>query len=77
MLAKFHKVMMLTLTLTTQNLISSSLHHLQPILKISSKSVHKFLSNVANRCTNKVTDKEKKNKLPQDWGGENKYTRKS
>ena len=55
----FIKLWYMILTLTTQNLISSSLYHLRPILKISSKSVHKFLSNVANRCTNKVTDKRK------------------
>ena len=36
-----------------QNLTSCSLHHYRAILKISSKSVKNFLSNVANRQTHK------------------------
>ena len=36
-----------------QNLISSSLFHFRHFLKISSKSVHKFLNYVANKQTNK------------------------
>ena len=35
-----------------QNLISSSLYHFRHFLKISSKSVHKFLSYVSNQQTN-------------------------
>ena len=40
-----------------QNLISSSLYHSGPVHKISSQSVHNFLSNVVHRQTNKQTDK--------------------
>ena len=38
-----------------QNLISSSLYYLGPVHKISSQSVHNFLSNVVHRQTNKQT----------------------
>ena len=38
-----------------QNLISSSLYYSGPVHKISSKSVHNFLSNVVHRQTNKQT----------------------
>ena len=40
-----------------QNLISSSLHYSGPAHKISSQSVHNFLSNVVHRQTNKQTNK--------------------
>ena len=40
-----------------QNLISSSLYYSRPVHKISSQSVHNFLSNVVHRQTNKQTDK--------------------
>ena len=40
-----------------QNLISSSLYYPGPLHKISSQSVHNFLSNVVHRQTNKQTDK--------------------
>ena len=40
-----------------QNLISSSLYYSGPVHKISSQSVHNFLSNVVHRQTNKQTDK--------------------
>ena len=43
-----------------QNLISSSLYYSRPVHKISSQSVHNFLSNVhrqTNRQTNRQTDK--------------------
>ena len=36
-----------------QNLISSSLYYSGPVHKISSQSVHNFLSNVVHRQTNK------------------------
>ena len=39
-----------------QNLISSSLYYSGPVHKISSKSVHNFLSNVVHRQTNKQTN---------------------
>ena len=38
-----------------QNLISSSLYYSGPVHKISSQSVHNFLSNVVHRQTNKQT----------------------
>ena len=41
-----------------QNLISSSLYYSGPLHKISSQSVHNFLSNVVHRQTNKQTDKQ-------------------
>ena len=41
-----------------QNLISSSLYYSGPVHKISSQSVHNFLSNVVHRQTNKQTDKQ-------------------
>ena len=40
-----------------QNLISSSLYYSRPVHKISSQSVHNFLSNVVHRQTNKQTNK--------------------
>ena len=40
-----------------QNLISSSLYYSGPVHKISSQSVHNFLSNVVHRQTDKETDK--------------------
>ena len=39
------------------NLISSSLYYSGPVHKISSQSVHNFLSNVVHRQTNRQTDK--------------------
>ena len=39
------------------NLISSSLYYPGPLHKISSQSVHNFLSNVVHKQTNKQTDK--------------------
>ena len=39
-----------------QNLISSSLYYSGPVHKISSQSVHNFLSIVVHRQTNKQTD---------------------
>ena len=41
-----------------QNLISSSLCYSGPVHKISSQSVHNFLSNVVHRQTNRQTDKQ-------------------
>ena len=41
-----------------QNLISSSLYYSGPIHKISSQSVHNFVSNVVHRQTNKQTDRQ-------------------
>ena len=38
-----------------QNLISSSLYYSGPVHKLSSQSVHNFLSNVVHRQTNKQT----------------------
>ena len=40
-----------------QNLISSSLYYSGPVHKISSQSVHNFLSNVVHRQTDRQTDK--------------------
>ena len=40
----------------SQNLITSSFYHCGHILKILSKSVHKFLSYVVHKQTNKQTD---------------------
>ena len=40
-----------------QNLVSSSLYYSGPVHKISSQSVHNFLSNVVHRQTDKQTDK--------------------
>ena len=40
-----------------QNLISFSLYHFRHFLNISSKSVHKFLSSVVNKQTNKPCQK--------------------
>ena len=39
-----------------QNLISSLLYYPGPLLKISSQSVHNFLSNVLHRQTNRQTN---------------------
>ena len=41
-----------------QNLISSSLYYSGPLHKISSQSVHNFLSNVVYRQTDRQTDKQ-------------------
>ena len=41
-----------------QNLISSSLYYSGPVHKISSQSIHNFLSNVVHRQTNKQTNKQ-------------------
>ena len=41
-----------------QNLISSSLYYSGPLHKISSQSVHNFLSNVVHRQTDKQTDRQ-------------------
>ena len=41
-----------------QNLISSSLYYLGPVHKISSQSVHNFLSNVVHRQTDRQTDRQ-------------------
>ena len=41
-----------------QNLISSYLYYSGPVDKISSQSVHNFLSNVAHRQTDKQTDRQ-------------------
>ena len=56
-----------------QNLISSSLYYPGPLHKISSQSVHKCLSNVVHRQTDKRTNQryQKHNLLCQ---GGNKYT---
>ena len=42
-----------------QNFISSSLHYSGPLHKISSQSVHNFLSNVVHRQTDKLTNATK------------------
>ena len=44
-----------------QNLISSFLYYAGPVHKISSQSVHNFLSNVVHRQTNKQTNKQTNN----------------
>ena len=41
-----------------QNLISSSLYYLGPLHKISSPSVHNFLSNVVHKQTNQQTNRQ-------------------
>ena len=41
-----------------QNLISSHLYYSGPVHKISSQSVHNFLSNVVHRQTNKQTNRQ-------------------
>ena len=41
-----------------QNLISSYMYYSGPVHKISSQSVHNFLSNVVHRQTNKQTNKQ-------------------
>ena len=41
-----------------QNLISSSLYYSGPVHKISSQSVHNFLSNVVHRQTDKQTNRQ-------------------
>ena len=41
-----------------QNLISSSCYYSGPVHKISSQSVHNFLSNVVHRQTNRQTDRQ-------------------
>ena len=54
-----------------QNLISSSLYYSGPVHKISSQSVHNFLSNVVHRQTDRQTNQryQKHNLLCQ--GGKN------
>ena len=42
-----------------QNLISSSLYYSGPVHKISSQSVHNFLSNIVHRQTDKLTNATK------------------
>ena len=42
----------------SQNLIISSFYLFRHILKISSKSVHKFLSYLVHKQTNKQTDRQ-------------------
>ena len=60
-----------------QNLISSYLYYSGPVHKISSQSVHNFLSNVVHRQTDRQTDRQtnqryqKHNLLCQ--GGKNPY----
>ena len=44
--------------ITTKNLISSYLYYSGPVHKISSQSVHNFLSNVVHRQTNKQTNRQ-------------------
>ena len=41
-----------------QNLISSSLYYSGPVHKISSQSIHNFLSNVVHRQTDRQTDRQ-------------------
>ena len=41
-----------------QNLIGASLYYSGPVNKISSQSVHNFLSNVVHKQTNKQTDRQ-------------------
>jgi len=41
-----------------QNVITWSLGHTTPLQKISSKSVHNFLSNLSDRQTDRQTDKQ-------------------
>ena len=48
-----------------QNLIGSYLYYSWPIHKISSQSVHNFLSNVVHRQTNKQTDRQTTNQRYQ------------
>ena len=43
----------------SQNLITCSLSHLGHVLKISSKSVHKFLSYLVDKQTHKPTNKSR------------------
>jgi len=45
-----------------QNCITWSLSHALPLQKISSKSIHKFVSNPTDRQTNRQTDKQTKPK---------------
>ena len=54
-----------------QKLITSSLYHCQDIVKVSSKSVEKYLSSPANRQTNQPTNATE-NILPSSAEGENK-----
>ena len=58
-----------------QNLISSSLYYSGPVHKISSQSVHNFLSNVVHRQTNKQTNQRyQKHNLLCQGGNEPGYT---
>ena len=45
-----------------KNLIISSFYLLRPILKVSSKSVHKFLSYLVHKQTDGQTDRQTKAK---------------
>ena len=45
----------------SQNLITSSFYLFRHILKILSKSVHKVLSYLVHKCTNKQTEKKREN----------------
>ena len=64
-----------------QNLISSSLYYSGPVHKISSQSVHNFLSNVVHRQTNRQTDRQTDRQTNQRYqkhnllcqGGKNQY----
>ena len=61
-----------------QNLISSSLHYPGPLHKISSRSVHNFLSNVVQRQTDRQTNKQtnqryQKHNLLCQGGNDNKF----
>ena len=50
-----------------QNLISSSLYYSEPVHKISSQSVHNFLSNVVHRQTDKQTNRQTNRKTNQRY----------
>ena len=50
-----------------QNLISSSLYYSGPVHKISSQSVHNFLSNVVHRQTNRQTNKQTDRQTNQSY----------
>ena len=52
----------------SQNLTTSPFYHFRHILKILSKSVHKFLSYVVNKQTDRQTNPRRKHNL---FGGGN------
>ena len=54
-----------------QNLISSSLYYSGPLHKISSQSVHNFLSNVVHRQTDKLTNQHYQKHNLHCQGGNN------